>query len=139
MAKGKTPTTPGSAVTPPSLPETTPGPYPGSDYSFTLQGVFELKGSVSKLEGTVEHLTAAVEEQKTTLNGVQRLLWIATGAVIVASAITGFFLSKAWDMLDQSLHHRHALCRCQPVHIDHYAYAGSRCQVKPAPPATPAY
>ncbi len=87
-------------TTPPTqFAETTPPNYPSVDHSFTVQGIFDLKGSVSKLEQTVVHLQDAVSELKSELKTVQKLVWIATGAFLVVSVLAGTFGVKMWDMM----------------------------------------
>ena len=86
-------------TTPTRFPETTPPNYPLMDFSFTVQGIFELKGSVSKLEQSVLHLKESVDDQKKDIRAVQRTLWIATGAFLVISAAAGFLGNKVWDTM----------------------------------------
>jgi hypothetical protein len=76
-----------------------PPSYQGSDYSFTLQGVFDLKGSVAKLEEAVDHLEESVSDQKGELKTIQRMLWVATGVFLAISTAAGIFGTKIWDMM----------------------------------------
>lgn len=89
----------GVSSTPKSFPETTPPNYPSQDHSFTVQGIFDLKGTVSGLEQQVIGLKSDVAELKTDLRSVQRTLYMATGGAVVIAAIGGFLLSQVWDTL----------------------------------------
>lgn len=84
---------------PRQFPETTPPAYPSNDFSWPVQGIYELKGSVSKLEAIVQELKECVGRQRDELKTIHRTLNIATGAVIAVGAILSFFLAKAWDTL----------------------------------------
>jgi hypothetical protein len=87
------------AAPPTDFPETTPQTYPSMGYDFVLQGVFDLKGSVSKLEKAVELLESSVSEQKKEIQSVKRTLQLATGAFVVLSALATFFGNRLWDTL----------------------------------------
>jgi hypothetical protein len=90
-----------ASTTPQQFPETTPPSYPGTDYSFTLQAVYDLKGAMSRLEHTVQQLDRSLSELKTDVRGVQRTLWLATGGVAIIVAVLGFFGNRFWDTMMQ--------------------------------------
>jgi hypothetical protein len=93
------------ATTPQEFPETTPPTYPGTEYSFVLQGVFELKASLAKLEQAVAHLQNSLGEHKQDLKTLNRTVWVATGVVLTISAIGSVVLvifgRQLWDVLSQ--------------------------------------
>ena len=70
----------GPPTTPQRFPETTPISYPGSEYSFMLQGVFDIQKSIGKLEQAVQTLT---EQQKGYGEKLDKLSHRFTAAVAV--------------------------------------------------------
>jgi len=84
---------------PPKLPETNPPSFPGSDYSFTLQAVFEMQGTLGKLTQAVENLTEKTKGHSEKLDHVSKVIY-ATGAVLtVLGIIGGWLIGKVWELL----------------------------------------
>ena len=76
-----------------------PPPIPMMDYSFTVQMIMELKGSVGELKEAVTTLKTSVEKQGTTLEKVNLKIAFATGAILVIGLIFGWFFNKKFDDL----------------------------------------
>ncbi|PYX63012.1 MAG: hypothetical protein DMG78_32420 [Acidobacteria bacterium] len=77
----------GKETAPPKLPETNPPSFPGSDYSFTLQAVFEMQGTLGKLTQAVENLT------------VSKVIYAAGAVLTVLGIIGGWLIGKIWELL----------------------------------------
>jgi hypothetical protein len=86
-------------VTPKRFAETTPPIYPSSDYSFVLQGIFDLKGSVAKLEQAVGTLTEQQKEQGKKLDGISHKIYAAIVVLVLVGTIIGFFAKFTNDWL----------------------------------------
>lgn len=100
---------PENDVTPKRFAETTPPAYPGSDYSFILQGVFDIQKSMGRLEHAVETLKEMQKTQGEKLDGVAAD--VHTGKValrvigVLVVGVGGFLawlLSRAWDVILKS-------------------------------------
>jgi hypothetical protein len=100
---------PGAEGPPKNLAETTPPTYPGSEYSFVLQGVFEIQKGMGRLEHAVETLKEMQKEQGSKIAAGSRD--IHTGKValrvigVFVVGVGGFLawlLSKAWDVILKS-------------------------------------
>jgi hypothetical protein len=78
--------------------ETLP-PDLAAGHSFSIQAIFELQRSFGKVEGALQALETKVADQGKTLKSVERILWIATGVVIVAGALGGFAIHEGLDLL----------------------------------------
>jgi hypothetical protein len=70
----------GPPTVPQQFPATTPTVYPGSDYSFILQGVFDIQKSIGKLEQAVQIL---MDQQKAHGEKLDKLSHRFTAAVAV--------------------------------------------------------
>ena len=51
------------------------------------------------LTQSVEHLKDAIKDQRDDLRTVQKILWTATGALLVVATVGGFLINKMWDTL----------------------------------------
>ena len=80
---------------PERMPRTPPPEYPGSEYSFVLQTVFDLKGSLGELQGAVTALKETVTGQGKTLNWIKYILSVAIGALLVI----GYLVDKRFDQI----------------------------------------
>jgi hypothetical protein len=78
--------------------ETIP-PEVANNHSFSIQAIFELQRSFGKAEHAIEKLEEKIGEQGKTLKGIERTIWIATGAFIIISGTIGLALKMGLDML----------------------------------------
>jgi hypothetical protein len=85
--------------TPKQFPDTTPPPYPSADHSWTVQGIYDLKGSVSKLEQAFQDLKESIGKQEKILSGIQKAIWAAGGALVIISLLAGIFGKSIWDTM----------------------------------------
>ncbi len=85
---------------PPQRPaEGAPSSYPGSDYSFTLQAVFEMKGTLGELTQAIRSLTEQVKDNDTKLDKISHRVYAAAAVVTVLTAISAFVLSRIWEFV----------------------------------------
>jgi hypothetical protein len=111
MATKKFPSAAMEPATPASV-ETPPAPYNGHhDHSFTLQAIMELKGSVGKIEATLEANTRAIEKLDAKLDKIEEKLSGATHRIYAAGAVLtvlvgigAFVVDKAWDVAVTASH-----------------------------------
>jgi hypothetical protein len=81
---------PGPPTTPQRFPETTPTTYPGSEYSFVLQGVFDIQKSIGKLEQAVQTLTEQQKGQGEKLDKLSHKFTAAIAIVLFLGALLTF-------------------------------------------------
>jgi hypothetical protein len=96
-------------VTPKRFAETTPPTYPGSDYNFMLQGVFEIQKSMGRLEHAVETLQEMQKTQGEKLDSVAgdvhtgKVALRVIGVLVVGlGGFLAWLLSRAWDVILKS-------------------------------------
>lgn len=78
---------------PPTQFASTPPPQiPMADYSFTLQAVMDLKGTVSSLATKVDRLIADVGEQGNKIDTVRHQISFVKGAMWVIGGLIGLFV-----------------------------------------------
>jgi hypothetical protein len=90
-------------TTPPKMAEVTPSVYPGSDYSFTLQAVYEMKGTLGELKHAIETLTVQSREDSKKLNHISHVVYAVGAVVTVLGAIAGVILREAWVLIEPIL------------------------------------
>lgn len=91
-------------TTPPGeMLQTTPPVYPGADYSFVLQSVFEIQKAIGGLEQATTNLTDELRNQRKTLNWISRVIWFTTGGVVIAGVLVSFIIDRGFDRLLQVL------------------------------------
>jgi hypothetical protein len=90
---------------PPKMPSTNP-PYPGSDYSFTLQAVMEMHKTLGGLTQAVNTLAEQQKEHGIKLenigkdvHGARVALKIFATIGIGLATIVGWILARAWDII----------------------------------------
>ena len=93
----------GRETIPPKMAEVTPTVYPGSDYNFTLQCVFEMKGTLGELKTAIEHLTEQSRESGKKLNHISHVVYAVGAVVTVLGAIAGVILREAWVLIEPIL------------------------------------
>jgi hypothetical protein len=93
----------GKDVNPTKLPETTPPSFPGSDYSFTLQAVFEMKGTLGELKKGIETLTEQTRANSGKINHMSHVIYAVGAVVTVVGAIAGFVIKALWDLISPIL------------------------------------
>jgi hypothetical protein len=86
-------------TSPKSFAETTPTAFPGSDYSFTLQAVFEMQGRLGRLEQAVETLTDQQKDNNTKIQHMEKVIYAATVIVIFVGPLIGVIISKVWELI----------------------------------------
>jgi hypothetical protein len=90
-------------TTPPRLPDVQPQVYPGQNYDFTLQAVFEMKGTLGELKTAIEHLTEQSRESGKKLNHISHVVYAVGAVVTVLGAIAGVILREAWVLIEPIL------------------------------------
>jgi len=95
-----------STTAPQQLPETTPHVYPGANYDFSLQAIFEMQNSLGKLTNAIERL---IEDNKThagkldkinhKISVAQGVLWACLGVLAIMGGIMGFVVNKFCDVV----------------------------------------
>ena len=75
----------------------------GSDYSFTLQAVMELRESTGSLKNSVDTLSKQVEQQQRDIRWMTRVLWMAGGALLVLSPIVVWMINHRFDEILNAL------------------------------------
>jgi len=98
-------------TTSPKLPDTSPQPFQGSDYSFTLQAVLEVQRSLGKLENAIINLADQSQKHGDKLDKLSHKISMAQGGVwVIAALIAGlgsavaFLLNKIIPLLHISPH-----------------------------------
>ena len=91
-------------TSPKTFPDTSPQSYPGSDYSFTLQGIIEMQRTMGRLEEAIKNLT---EQSKTHADEIKdigkkvyaaKVVFMVFGAILAAlGSLAVFFLDKIWN------------------------------------------
>ena len=93
----------GSKIGPPeSFGETTPQ-FPGQNYDFTLQAVYDMKGTVHELKNGIATLTEQVRDNDKKLDRIARVIYGAGAVLAVLGAIGGIVLRGAWDIIEPIL------------------------------------
>jgi|SRR5665213_726054 len=87
------------ATSPKSFAETTPKTFPGSDYSFTLQAVFEMQGRLGRLEQAIETLTEQQRDNNKKIEHFGKVIYAATAIVVFFGPLAGVIISKVWDLV----------------------------------------
>lgn len=77
-------------------PNTTPL-EPTGQHSFLLQGMMELQRSFGGFEKSIQALESKVSDQSKKVEGLQRVVWICTGVLVVIGAIMGVVLKNNFD------------------------------------------
>jgi hypothetical protein len=88
--------------TPSSFAETPPRPYPGTDYNWTIQALFDIQNTLGRLEQSVSTLSGRFEKQETKLDSVSHKVYAASvigGILLALSGVAVVFLSKIWDVI----------------------------------------
>jgi uncharacterized membrane protein len=86
-------------VTPKRFAETTPPVYPGNEYSFVLQGVFEIQKGMGRLEQAVETLKDEQKEQRKKLDALSHKVTAAIAVIVFIGAVLTFFSKFTNDWL----------------------------------------
>jgi hypothetical protein len=91
--RGKETTTPGR------LPDTTPEVYPGKIYDFTLQAVYDMKGTLGELKKGIETLTEQVKDNDKKLDRIALVVYAASAVAAILCTIGGVILKAAWEII----------------------------------------
>ena len=86
-------------VTPKRFAETTPPQYPGSDYNFILQGVFDIQKSMGRLEQGVETIREEQKDQRKKLDSLSHKVTAAIAVIVFIGAVLTFFSKFTNDLL----------------------------------------
>lgn len=84
---------------PERLPDTTPQVFPGQNYDFTLQAVFEMQKTVGGLTEAIKTLSEQSRENTREITKISRVIYAAAAVVTVLTGIGAFLLNKAADAL----------------------------------------
>lgn len=90
-------------TTPPRLPDVQPQVYPGQNYDFTLQAVFEMKGTMGELKHAIETLTTQSREDSKKLNHISHVVYAVGAVVTVLGTIGGIILREVWVLIEPIL------------------------------------
>lgn len=85
--------------TPSRLPDTTPPVFPGSQYDFILQAVFDMRGAVGELTQSIRTLTDQVKENDKKLDHISHVVYAVGTVVTVLGAIGGVILREVWVLI----------------------------------------
>lgn len=98
----------GRETTPQRLAETTPQVYPGPNYDFILQGVFNIQNTIGKLAEAVETLKTESHSQRDKVDQIGKDVHAAKVVVrLVGGAVLLAFASMGWiiyEILPYVLH-----------------------------------
>jgi hypothetical protein len=97
-SKGQT----GTETTPTNFADTL-APEVAAGHSFSVQAIFELQRAFGKVEKAVESLEKQMADQAKTLRSIEIKIALATGAMVIVSAVVGLCLKYGLDMLTQLL------------------------------------
>jgi len=93
---------------PGKLPETTPI-YPGNQYDFVLQCVFDLRGTVGEQTRAISNLTELVKENDKKLDDVAKdvhaakvVISVVGGLILLAAAFIGWLIHELLPLLSAS-------------------------------------
>jgi hypothetical protein len=86
-------------VNPPRLPDTTPTVYPGQTYDFTMQMIFDMKGSLGELTQSIKTLTDESKENSKKLSHISHVVYAVGAVVTVLGTIAGVILREAWGLI----------------------------------------
>jgi hypothetical protein len=89
----------GRETKPGPLPETTPPVYPGPNYDFILQCVFEIQKTVGQLTQAVNTLTDQQKSVSEKLDKISHKIYAAIVVILLAGAILGFFAKGINDLI----------------------------------------
>jgi hypothetical protein len=79
--------------------ETNPQGFPGQNYDFTLQAVYEMKGTLGELKNGIATLTEQVKENDKKLDHIALVVYAAGIVVAILGTIGGFIIRGAWDII----------------------------------------
>jgi hypothetical protein len=89
--------------TPPRLAETTPQVYPGQNYDFTLQAVFEMQKTMGQFTQAIQTLTEEAKDSKKTLSRLSHIIYAAAAVLAVLVTVGGWILSRVWELIEPAL------------------------------------
>jgi hypothetical protein len=89
----------GRETKPGPLPETTPQVFPGPNYDFILQCVFEMQKTVGQLTQAVNTLTEQQKSLSEKLNKISHQIYAAIVVILVFGAILTFFAKGINDLI----------------------------------------
>jgi hypothetical protein len=90
-------------TSPGRLPDTTPDAFPGKSYDFTLQAVFEMKGTLGELTQAIKGLTEQARDNDKKLDHISHVVYAVGAVVTVLGAIAGVILREAWVLIEPIL------------------------------------
>jgi hypothetical protein len=89
----------GRETVPGRLPDTTPPVFPGPNYDFILQCVFEIQKTVGQLTQAVNTLTDQQKTLSERLNKISHQIYAAIAVILVFGAILTFFAKGINDLI----------------------------------------
>lgn len=88
---------------PPRLAETLPPNMGPGDHSFLLGAMFELRGAFGEVKNALSSLERAVGKQESSIEWIRRILWFATGALLIIGLVVGYIADHAPGILRQMI------------------------------------
>lgn len=93
-------------TTPARIPETTPLPYPGPDYSFTLQAIMEMQKTLGQVTQSVATFSDQIKKHDEKLDKISHKVYAAEVVLILVGGILSivgsglyFLLVKIWEVV----------------------------------------
>jgi hypothetical protein len=100
--KGKDQQGPGIETTP-RYPETTPPLSPSPDFTWVLETVMSMHGSMGKLTEAVESLKTTQTEQGRKIDGISHRVYAAMVLLILIGGVVTFFAKSINDLITSKL------------------------------------
>ena len=89
----------GRETSPGKLPDTTPQVFPGPNYDFILQIVFEMQKTVGQLTQAVNTLTDQQKSLSEKLDKISHKIYPAIVVLLLVGTILGFFAKGINDLI----------------------------------------
>ncbi len=96
---------------PPSrFPERAPDTHYATDHSFTLQAIMEMQKAIGGISAEIKALSAGQQKFETKLDKMEdslstmsKQLYAAGVVMLIALAVGGFIVDKAWDLMAEQI------------------------------------
>lgn len=96
---------------PPShFPERAPDTHYATDHSFTLQAIMEMQKAIGGISAEIKALSAGQQKFETKLDKMEdslstmsKQLYAAGVVILIALAVGGFIVDKAWDLMAEQI------------------------------------
>ncbi len=81
------------------LPDTTPQVFPGTNYDFIMQAVYEMRGTLGEMTQAIRTLTETSKEHDKEIRHVTKVIYAASILVPVISVSVVWLLGKLWELV----------------------------------------